>query len=59
MSSKNAIVLVIFLFSIITFSVSIMSQGIQRTDARSERIVDNTNTNLMMSMQVPITGIVV
>ena len=53
MSSKNGIVLVIFLFSIITFSVSIMSQGIQRTDARSERLVDNTNNNLMISMQAP------
>ena len=30
-----------------------MSQGIQRTDARSERLVDNTNTNLVISMQAP------
>jgi hypothetical protein len=53
MSSKNEIVLVIFLFSIITFSVSIMSQGIQRTDARSEQLVDSNNNNLMINMQAP------
>ncbi len=53
MSSKNGIVLVIFLFSIITFIVSIMSQGIQRTNARSEQLVDSNNNNLMINMQGP------
>jgi len=53
MSDKNGIVLVIFLFSIIAFSVSIILQGIQRTDARYEHLVDSNNNNLIMNMQAP------
>lgn len=53
MRSKNGIVLIIFVFSIITFSVSIMSQGIQRIDARNEQLVDSNNNNLMISIRAP------
>jgi len=53
MRDKNGIVLVIFLFSIIAFSVSIILQGIQRTDARYEHLVDSNNNNLIMNMQAP------
>jgi hypothetical protein len=53
MRSKNGIVLIIFVFSIITFSVSIMSQGIQRIDARNEQLVDSNNNNLMINIRAP------
>jgi hypothetical protein len=53
MRSKNGIVLIIFVFSIITFSISIMSQGIQRIDARNEQLVDSNNNNLMINIRAP------
>lgn len=53
MRDKNGIVLAIFLFSIIAFSVSIILQGIQRTDARYEHLADSNNNNLIMNMQAP------
>ncbi|MGA9219299.1 MAG: hypothetical protein WBZ50_11720, partial [Nitrososphaeraceae archaeon] len=53
-STKSSGLLIIsFLFSITTFSVSIISQGIQKTDARSEQLVDSNNNNLMINMQAP------
>jgi len=53
MKSKNKLVLVIFFLSISTFSILIMSQGIQRTDARNEQLLDSSNNNLKISMQSP------
>ena len=53
-STKSSRLLIIFfLFSITTFSVSIISQGIQKTDARNEQLVDSNNNNLMINMQAP------
>ena len=53
MRTKNGLLVIFFLFSIITFSVSIMSQYIQKTDARNEQLVDSNNNNLMINMQAP------
>ena len=52
-TKSSGLLIIFFLFSITTFSVSIMSQGIQRTDARSEQLVDSNNNNLMINMQAP------
>lgn len=51
MRSKNGLLIIFFLFSIITFSV--ISQGIQKTDARNEQLVDSNNNDLMINMQTP------
>ena len=53
MRTKNGLLVIFFLFSIITFSVPIMSQYIQKTDARNEQLVDSNNNNLMINMQAP------
>ena len=53
MRTKNGLLVIFFLFSIIAFSVSIMSQYIQKTDARNEQLVDSNNNNLMINMQAP------
>jgi hypothetical protein len=53
MRTKNGLLVIFFLFSIITFSVPIMSQYIQKTDARNEQLVDSNNNNLMINMQTP------
>jgi hypothetical protein len=53
-STKSSRLLIIFfLFSITTFSVFIISQCIQNTDARSEQLVDSNNNNLTINMQAP------
>lgn len=52
-TKSSGLLIIFFLFSITTFSVSIISQGIQKTDARSEQLVDSNNNNLMINMQAP------
>ena len=53
-STKSSRLLIIFfLFSIIIFSTCMMSQSIQKTDARNEQLVDSNNNNLMINMQAP------
>jgi hypothetical protein len=52
-TKSSGLLIIFFLFSITTFSVSIISQGIQKTDARNEQLVDSNNNNLMINMQAP------
>jgi hypothetical protein len=52
-TKSSGLLIIFFLFSIITFSVSIISQGIQKTDARNEQLADSNNNNLMINMQAP------
>src|SRR4029078_4460843 len=52
-TKSSGLLIIFFLFSIPTFSVSIISQCIQNTDARSEQLVDSNNNNLTINMQAP------
>jgi len=52
-TKSSGLLIIFFLFSITTFSVPIISQGIQKTDARNEQLVDSNNNNLMINMQAP------
>ena len=52
-TKSSGLLIIFFLFSITTFSVSIISQCVHYTDARSEQLVDSNNNNLMINMQAP------
>jgi hypothetical protein len=51
MNCRNMLVSIIFLFFVITSSVSLLA--LQRTEARTEQILDSNNKNLKLSMEAP------